>query len=96
MPSLDDLIVQLSGVRVNQRDRGRVANVAGHLLESVLKDQWHSLADHQKQRLIIASASRLRDSYTAKLKYFGQSTKEAAKESIAEEIVVLKEILNLK
>ena len=89
----DDLIIQLSGVRINQRDRGRVSNVAGLLLEGLLEN-WHSLTNREKESLVTTSARRLRNSYISKLK--GEyHTKEAAKEAVNEEIKFLKTALNL-
>ncbi|MDO8636926.1 MAG: hypothetical protein Q7R34_11980 [Dehalococcoidia bacterium] len=94
MPDLGDLIVQLSDVRVGQRDRGRTVNVAGHLIHSVLNERWLKLSDNDQKRLTAASAKRLRGNYETKLKYSTQPTREAAEQAISEELELLQQMFN--
>lgn len=94
MPSLNDLISVLAGVRVNERSRNRVVTVAGHLVASVLEDRWHPLSEHQRQQLVKPSTKRLWDSYVHMRKNLGQPPKEAAKQSIASELELLRKALN--
>jgi len=94
MPSLDDLISLLAGIRVNERSRKRAVVVAGHLIASVSEDQWHSLTEHQRQQLVEPSTKRLWDSYMSMRKFSEQPPKEAAKQAIANELKLLRESLN--
>ena len=90
MPSLDDLVLLLTGVRVNERSQKRVVTVAGHLVASVLEEQWHALTERQRQQLVKSSTKRLWDGYMSMRKYLGQPPKEAAKQAIANELKLLR------
>ncbi len=79
MPGFEDLVTQLSGVRIGQNDKGRLANVSGTILKSILADQWIALAERERNALISESAPKLRREYEAYLRR-GFRTKEAAKE----------------
>jgi len=94
MPSLDDLISLLAGIRVNERSRKRAVVVAGHLVASVLEDQWHALTEHQRQQLVKPSIKRLWDNYMSMRKFSEQPPKEAAKQAIAHELKLLRGSLN--
>lgn len=93
MPDLHDLIAHLSGIHVNDRDRRRVVNIAGHLIKSVLGDQWHQLSETQQELHLQSSAKRLWDNYMHNRKYLKQSSKKDAKQVIEEELTFLKEAL---
>jgi len=94
MPSSNDLISLLAGVRVNERDQSRAVTVAGHLVASVLENRWHALSERQRQQLVKPSTKRLWDSYMHMRKNLGQPPKEAAKQAIAGELALLREALN--
>lgn len=94
IPSLNDLISLLAGVRVNERSRNRAVTVAGHLVASVLEDRWHALTERQRQQLVKPSIKRLWDSYMHMRKNLGQPPKEAAKLAITGELTLLREALN--
>lgn len=94
MPSLNDLIAYLAGIRINERNHSRANTVAGHLVESVLKERWHQLSDRQRQLLVRPSTRRLWDSYMHKRKYLELSPKEAAKQAIRDELALLNRVLN--
>ena len=93
MPSLEDLIVLLSGIHVSDRNQRRAYTVAGHLVASVLKDRWHQLSERQRQLLVQPSTDRLWDSYMHKRRYLEQPPKEAAEEAIADELALLEQAL---
>jgi len=94
MPSLDDLVLLLAGIRINERNRSRVINAAGHLVASILKDRWHALTKLQRRQLVNPSANRLWDNYMS-MRSLGQPPKAAAKQAITEELELLQEGLNL-
>ena len=96
MPDIEDLIIQLSGVRIGQRDKGRMANVAGHLLHAILKEQWDSLSKRAKAQLTSKSAEHLLQCYEFKTKEQKMRTKEAARQAIEEEIAFLKRELKIE
>lgn len=96
MPSLEDLIVLLSGIHVNQHDRRRAYTVAGHLVASILQGRWHQLSEYQRQQLVRPSTNRLWDNYMRKRRYLEQSPKEAAKQTITDEIAFLQQSLTPK
>jgi hypothetical protein len=81
----EDLATQLSGVRVGQNDHGRVANVSGHLLHSVMGENWISLTERQQNLLISEEEPILRDIYEGYLRR-GFRTMEAAQETIKDEL----------
>lgn len=93
MPSHDDLVTLLSGIHVSDRYKRRAAIVAGHLVSYVLKERGNSLSKLQRQKLISPSANRLWDNYRGKRRQPGQSPKEVAEETIAEELDYLETIL---
>jgi len=80
-----DLVVQLSGVRIGQRDKGRVENVSGYLVHSVIGDQWHHLSQREQHALVSESIPKLRKTYEECLRH-GCRTKEAAKIAIKAEL----------
>lgn len=94
MPTLDDLITALSGVRTNERNRKRARIVANHLLKSELQEQWHALPGRQKQALMRGSTDRLWDRYMRGRQVLDQSTKEAAEQTIEEERMYLRHLLS--
>jgi hypothetical protein len=94
MPDLKDLIVVLAGIHINDRDRSRVVNVAGHLITFILEERWHRLSEHQQQALIKDSANRLWKNYMTKRKNYELPPTEAAKQAISEEIEKLKQLFN--
>jgi hypothetical protein len=81
----ENLATQLSGVRVGQRDYGRVANVSGHLLHFVIGDEWISLSERQQRSLISEEVPILRGIYEGYLRR-GFRTIEAAQEAIKDEL----------
>ena len=52
MPDFEALVTQLSGVRIGQNDKGRVANVSGTLLKSILADQWIALTERKQNPIV--------------------------------------------
>jgi len=92
-PNLKDLIARLSGIHVTDRDKKRAVYVAGHLVKFVLGDKWDMLSEGQQKLLVKPSSNRLWNNYMQKRKNLGQSTKQDAKETIEEEIKVLKDYL---
>lgn len=84
MPDFEDLISQLSAVRIGQDDKGRTANVAGHLLHSFFKEKWHFVPENVKKKLISKTEKRLLERYTYYMKIHQMRTKEAAREAIEE------------
>lgn len=79
------LIVQLSCVRIGQRDRGRVENVSGYLIHFIIGDQWDHLSQCEQHALVSESIPKLRKTYEGYLQR-GYRTKEAAKIAIDEEL----------
>jgi hypothetical protein len=94
VPSYRDLIVLLSGIRVNERDRSRAITVAEHLLEPFLEDKWHLLSESDIRIVVERSADRLWKDYMNKRKILKQSTKEAAEQAINDELAFLEQTLN--
>ena len=96
MPSLEDLIVMLSGIHVSDLNRRRAYTVAGHLVAYVLKGRFHQLSERQRQLLVQPSTARLWDNYMHKRRDLEQSPKEAAKQTITDEIAFLEQSLTPK
>ena len=94
MPDLKDLIVHLAGIHVTDRNRRRAYDVAGHLVESALKERWHKTPNRQRQALIRDSGNRLWDGYMEKRQNKEITPKEAAQEAIFDEESILEELLN--
>lgn len=94
MPSLDDLVIHLSCIHVTDRNRGRAYDVAGHLVESTLKERWHRLLQSQRQTIIRDSGNRLWDGYMQKRRNKYIKPKEAARYAILDEMNVLEQLLN--
>lgn len=94
MPDFRDLVVHLSGIHVTDRNRRRAYAVAGHLIESALKERWHSTPDRQRQSLIRKSGDRLWNSYMGKRRNKEITPKEAAQEAIFDEETILEQELN--
>jgi hypothetical protein len=92
-PSLKDLITRLSGIHVTDRDKERAVYVAGHLIKFILGDKWDMLSEGQRKLLVKPSSDRLWDNYMQKRKNLGRSTKQDAKETIEDEIKILKNYL---
>jgi hypothetical protein len=89
MPNRDDLIVHLSGVRINitnGNDRRRVSTVAGHLVTSIYKDEWNQLSEQKKRLTIRNSADRLWNNYMQRRTTLEQLPKEAANDAITDEL----------
>ena len=85
MSNLDkaNWVTQLSSVRINQDDEGKVRNIEGHLLEVVLgPTQW-------ERNLTSRRVERLRMSYLAKLDK--TPAIEAAEQAIDDELWELKQ-----
>lgn len=80
-----DLVVQLSGVRIGQRDKGRVENVSGHLVHFIIGDQWNNLSERERHILVSESMPKLRKIYEEYLRC-GYRTKEAAEIALKEEL----------
>lgn len=78
MPDYEDLVAQLSGVRIGQNDKGRTANVSGTLLKSVLGNRWLNLTKHEQAVLVSESTPILRNEYESYLRR-DYRTKEAAR-----------------
>jgi hypothetical protein len=79
------LVTQLSGVRIGQDDKGRIENVAGHILHFIIGDQWDNLSKHERHMLVSESAPILRKVYEGYLRH-GYRTKEAAEIALKEEL----------
>jgi len=95
-PSLKDLITRLSGIHVTDRNKKRAIYVAGHLVKFILGARWDKSSEGQQKLLMKPSSDRLWNNYMHKRINLGQSTKQAAKETIAEEFKILKESLTPK
>lgn len=94
MPDIKDLIVHLASIRVTDRNRRRVYDVAGHLVESALKERWHKTPDRQRRALIRDSGNRLWDGYMEKRRNKEITPEEAAQEAIFDEESILEQLLN--
>jgi hypothetical protein len=80
-----DLVAQLSGVRIGQRDKGRVENVSGRLVHFVIGDQWVNLSKREQSILVSESMPKLRRTYEEYIRC-GYRTKEAAEIALKEEV----------
>lgn len=94
MPNYEDLVILLAGVHVTDRNRRRAYAVAGHLIESVLKERWHRLSEHQRKILIRDSGDRLWNGYMEKRRNEVIKPKEAAQDAIFDELTTLEQLLN--
>lgn len=89
IPGMGDLIAHLSGIRVNDSDKSRAATVSGHLIKYVMKEKWHPLSESKRQQLIRPSTARLWNSYMNIRNTSKMSTKGAAEQAIAAELMYL-------
>jgi hypothetical protein len=80
-----NLVIQLSGVRIGQRDKGRVENVSGQVLHFIIGDPWDHLPKHEQHMLTSESAPIIRKAYEGYLRR-GYRTKEAAEIALKEEL----------
>ena len=91
-PSLEDLITVLLGIRINERNKQRAVDVAGHLIKSILGNKFDKLPTWQQKLLVKPSSERLWN-YMQKGKDLGLTNKQIAKEAIAEELKILTKTL---
>jgi hypothetical protein len=80
-----DLVVELSGVRIGQRDRGRLENVSGHLVHSIIGHRWDDLSEREQHAFVSESMPKLLKTYGEYLRR-GCRTKEAAEIAIKAEL----------
>jgi hypothetical protein len=72
-------------VHPRQRNRGRIENVSGHLVHSIIGDLWNDLSERKQYALVSESMPKLRKTYEEYL-WRGYQTKEAAEIAIKKEL----------
>jgi hypothetical protein len=80
-----DLVVQLSGIRIGQRDKGRLENVSSQLIHSIIGNRWDDLSEREQRDLVSESTPKLLKKYEEYLRRVNR-TKEAAEIAIKGEL----------
>ena len=90
MADFENNVHHLASVPINGRDQHIAVEVAADLVHSVVRKPWFDLTDRQKQLLVKPSTKRLWDGYMAGRRK-GESTKEAARKAMLQELSVLEQ-----
>jgi hypothetical protein len=87
------LVTILASVAINQQDLRKARMIAGAMVESFAHEWSQNLFDNAKESLINKSTKRIANTYVRKRKSKGLSNKSAARETIDEELELLKKEL---
>jgi hypothetical protein len=94
MPGVENLVILLSGINVNDRDRYRAKAVAEQLVKDALQERWN--IEPRQQIIIEDSRDRLWDGYMKRRLNSSIKPQDAARHAIFDEISFLNQLLNKK
>ena len=89
MPSITDLVDELSQISVDGNEKERILSVVETLLAAVFYKNWEQMPETERTEMITTRGKELFDNYFAHINVSHMDPKEAARQAIDQELEII-------